>query len=388
MDFEFSPEHKALRRMIRRFAKQEVAPIAAEIDRDHRVPLEVMRKLGETGLLGVCFPREYGGMDAGETGYCILMEELGRVCTSTATNVGAHIGIGATAIHLDGNKDQKQKYLTPLARGEQFAAFGLTESNAGSDAANINTRAVREGDDWIINGGKIYITNGGYADVITVMAVTDPSRGARGGITAFIVETDWPGFEVAREEDKMGIRGTSTAELVFDNLRVPHDNVLGRVGEGFVTFMKSLDMGRLTLGAACLGGAQAALDWSIDWARTREQFGASLAQKQSVQWMIADMATEIEALRSLVYRVAWMVDTGQAFTRLAAMCKLYGSEVASRAVDRALQIHGTLGYSRDYPVERAFRDARIAEIFEGTNEIQRIVIASRLFREHGVRISP
>ncbi len=388
MDFSFSPEHVALRRLIRDFAANEVAPIAAELDREHRVPLDVLRKLGEIGLLGVCFPEEYGGMGAGEVGYCILMEELGRVCTSTATNVGAHIGIGAMAIHLDGTEEQKRQYLSPLARGEKFAAFGLTESNAGSDAANINTRAVRDGDDWVINGGKIYITNGGYADIITIMAVTDPTLGARGGITAFIVETHWPGYEVAREEDKMGIHGTSTAELVFEDLRVPHENVLGKVGEGFVTFMKSLDMGRLTLGAACLGGAQAALDWSIEWAKKREQFGSQLAQKQSVQWMIADVATEIEALRSLVYRVAWMVDTDQPFSKVAAMCKLYGSEVASRAVDRALQIHGGLGYSRDYPVERAFRDARIAEIFEGTNEIQRIVIASRLFREHGVRISP
>jgi butyryl-CoA dehydrogenase len=388
MDFTFSPEHVALRRMIREFAEKEVAPIAAQIDREHRVPMDVMRKLGEIGLLGVCFPQEYGGMGAGEAGYCILMEELGRVCTSTATNVGAHIGIGAMAIYLDGNEEQKRKYLMPLARGEQFAAFGLTEPSAGSDAAAIRTRAVRDGDEWVINGGKIFITNGGYADVITVMAVTDPALGARGGVTAFIVETDWEGFEVAREEDKMGIRGTSTAELVFDDLRVPHENVLGKVGEGFVTFMKSLDMGRLTLGAACLGGAQAALDWSIHWAKTRQQFGTELAQKQSVQWMIADIGTELEALRSLVYRVAWMVDTGQSFTQLAAMCKLYGSEVASRAIDMALQIHGGLGYSRDYPIERAFRDARIAEIFEGTNEIQRIVIASRLFREHGVRISP
>jgi alkylation response protein AidB-like acyl-CoA dehydrogenase len=292
------------------------------------------------------------------------MEELGRICTSTATNVGAHIGIGAMAVHLDGDEEQKRKYLVPLARGEKVAAFGLTEAGAGSDAAAIRTRAVREGDSWILDGGKVFITNGGYADIITVMAVTDPSLGARGGITAFIVETDWEGFSVAREEDKMGIRGTSTAELVFEGLRVPHENVLGKVGEGFVTFMKSLDMGRLTLGAACLGGAQAALEWSIHWAKTRQQFGAELAQKQSVQWMIANMATGVEALRSLVYRVA------------------------SRAIDTALQIHGGLGFSRDFPIERAFRDARIAEIFEGTNEIQRIVIASNIFRQHGVRIRP
>ena len=386
MDFTFSPEHVALRRMIREFAETEVAPIAAEIDREHKVPHDVLRKLGQIGLLGVCFPQEYGGMGAGEAGYCILMEELGRVCTSTATNVGAHIGIGAMAIHLDGSEEQKRKYLVPLARGDKMAAFGLTESNAGSDAANIRTRAVREGDSWILDGGKVYITNGGYAQIITVMAVTDPALGARGGVTAFIVETDWPGFKVAREEDKMGIRGTSTAELVFEELRVPHENVLGKVGEGFVTFMKSLDMGRLTLGAAGLGGAQAALEWSVRWAKTRKQFGAELALKQSVQWMIANLATEIEALRSMVYRVAWMVDNHQPFAQLAAMCKMYGSEVGSRAIDVALQIHGGLGYTRDFPIERAFRDARIAEIFEGTNEIQRIVIATNIFRDHGVRI--
>jgi alkylation response protein AidB-like acyl-CoA dehydrogenase len=324
---------------------------------------------------------------AGETGYCIMMEELGRVCTSTATTIGAHIGIGAMTIHLDGTREQKEKYLTPLARGEKIAAFLLTESDAGSDAEAIRTRAVRDGDDWVLNGTKTFNTNGSFADIATVMAVTDPTLGARGGITAFIVETDSPGYEVGRHEDKMGIRGSSTAELHFDNLRVPHENVLGKVGEGFVTFMKSLDMGRLTVGAASIGGAQAALDWAVRWATRRKQFGAALAQKQSVQWMIADMATEIEALRSLVYRVAWMVDTGQPFTQLAAMCKLYGSEVASRAIDMALQIHGGLGYSRDFPIERAFRDARIGEIYEGTSEIQRYIIARSIFREHGVRIS-
>jgi butyryl-CoA dehydrogenase len=388
MDFTFSPEYVALRRMIREFAENEVAPIAAEIDRAHQVPLDMIRKLGRTGLLGVCFPQEYGGMGAGETGYCILMEELGRICSSTATIVGAHIGIGTMAIHLDGTVEQKKKYLVPLARGEKIAAFGLTEAGAGSDAAAIRTRAVREGDSWILDGGKVFITNGGHADVITVMAVTDPDLGARGGVTAFIVESAWDGFSVAREEDKMGIRGTSTAELVFSELRVPHENVLGKVGEGFVTFMKSLDMGRLTLAAASLGGSQAALESCIRWASARRQFGVELANKQSVQWMIANMATEIEALRSLVYRVAWMVDTKQEFSQLAAMCKMYGSEVASRTIDAAIQVHGTLGLTRGFPLERGFRDARIAEIYEGTNEIQRIVIATNLFREHGVRIRP
>ncbi|MBC8446543.1 MAG: acyl-CoA dehydrogenase family protein [Chloroflexi bacterium] len=388
MDFTFAPEYDALRRMIREFAEDEVAPMAMEMDREHRVPLEMIGRLGKTGLMGVCFPQEYGGMGAGETGYCILMEELARICSSTATIVGAHIGIGAMTIHLDGNDEQKRKYLTPLARGEKIAAFGLTEAGAGSDAANIRTRAVREGDSWFLDGGKVFITNGGHADIITVMAVTDATLGARGGVTAFIVESDWEGFSVAREEDKMGIRATSTAELVFEELRVPHENVLGKVGEGFVTFMKSLDMGRLTLAAASLGGAQAALEAAVRWAKTRQQFGVALAHKQSVQWMIADMATEIEALRSLVYRVAWMVDTGQPFGQLAAMCKMYGSEVASRAIDMAMQIHGGLGITRDFPIERGFRDARISEIYEGTNEIQRIVIAGNIFREHGVRIRP
>jgi len=374
--------------MIREFAENEVAPLAAEVDREGRVPFETLKMLGEIGLLGVCFPQEYGGMGAGETGYCILMEELGRVCTSTATTVGAHIGIGAMAIHLDGNEEQKRKYLVPLARGEKIAAFVLTEADAGSDAAAIRTRAVREGDSWILDGTKTFNTNGSFADIVTVMAVTDPTLGAHGGITAFIVEADMPGFKVGTHENKMGIRGSSTAELIFDGVRVPHENVLGKVGEGFISFMKTLDMGRLTLGAAGLGGAEMALETAVQWAKTRKQFGRELAHKQSVQWMIADMATEVEALRSLVYRVAWLVDTGQPFTRLAAMCKLYGSEVASRAIDTALQIHGGLGFTRDFPLERGFRDARIAEIFEGTNEIQRIVIASNIFRQHGVRIRP
>ncbi|MCK4451162.1 MAG: acyl-CoA dehydrogenase family protein, partial [Anaerolineae bacterium] len=376
MDFTFSPEHVALRRMIREFAETEVAPLAAEIDREGRVPFETLKKLGEIGLLGVCFPQKYGGMGAGETGYCILMEELARVCTSTSTNVGAHIGIGAMSIYMDGTEEQKQKYLAPLARGEKIGAFVLTEADAGSDAAAIKTRAVRDGDYYVINGTKTFNTNGGHADILSVMAVTDPSLGARGGITVFIVEKEFPGFRIGREENKMGIRGSQTAEVIFEDCRVPKENVLGQFGAGFITFMKSLDIGRVSLGAACLGGAQACLEGSIQWAKTRQQFGAPIAHKQSVHFMIADMATEIEALRSLVYRTAWLVDTGQPFTKEAAMCKLYGSEVAHRCTDSALQIHGGLGYSRDFWVERAFRDQRITEIFEGTSEIQRIVIAS------------
>ncbi len=388
MDFTFAPEYVALRKMLREFAEEEVRPLAKTIDREHRVPHETFKKGAKIGLLGVPFPIEYGGMGAGETGYCIMMEEIGRVCTSTATNIGAHIGIGAMAIYLDGTQAQKDKYLRPLASGEKIAAFALTEPNAGSDAAGIRTRAVREGDSYFIDGSKIYITNGPIADIVSVLAVTDPALGARGGVTSFIVETTWEGFKVGTLENKMGIRGSSTSELIFDNLRVPQENILGQTGLGFVTFMKTLDLGRVSLGAACLGGAQAALEAAMQWAKARNQFGAAIAAKQSIQWMVADIACEIEALRSLVYRTAWMVDSHKPFSREAAMCKLYGSEVASRAINKALQIHGALGFSREHPIERAWRDARIAEIFEGTNEVQRIVIASEMFREIGVRVRP
>jgi alkylation response protein AidB-like acyl-CoA dehydrogenase len=387
MDFSFSREHQLFRRMVREFAENEVRPLAAQIDREDRVPWETIASAARLGLMGVPFPQAYGGMGGDEIAYCILMEELGRVCMSTATIIGAHTGIGAMAIYLDGTEEQKQSYLRPLAQGEKIAAFALTEPGAGSDAAAIKTTAVRDGDHYRLNGSKTFITNGDIADIVTVMAVTDPVLGARGGVTAFIVERDYPGFRIGRLEDKMGIRGSSTAELFFDDCLVPAENVLGQFGAGFVTFMKTLDIGRASLGAGCLGGAQAALDAAMQWSKARRQFGVRVAEKQSVHFMIADMATEIEALRALIYRTAWLIDTGQPHVKEAAMCKLYGSEVASRCVDRALQIMGGMGYSRDHWMERGFRDARITRIYEGTNEIQRIVIASNLFRPQGVRIS-
>ncbi len=389
MDFTFSKEHELLRRMIREFAQNEIAPIAEEIDVEEKVPMDVIRKAAKLGLMGVPFPQEYGGAGAGEIGYCILMEEINKVCGSTATVIGAHTGIGAMAIYLDGTPEQKEKYLTPLARGEKIAAFALTEPNAGSDAAAIQTRAVRDGDNFILNGTKIWITNGDIADIITVFAVTDPALGARGGVTAFIVEKTFPGFRVGTKETKMGIRGSSTAELIFEDCVVPKENVLGQFGAGFLTALKTLDVGRISLGAGCLGGAQAALDAAIDFAKNRYQFGQPIAQKQAIQWMIADMATEIEALRSLVYRTAWMMDSGNMgrdFSTYAAMCKVFGSEVLDRCVDKCVQIHGGMGYMKKYPVERMYRDARITRIFEGTNEIQRLVIATNLFRKVGVRI--
>ena len=387
MDFTFPKEYQLLRRMIRDFAHNEILPRLREIEDGHCVPEDIIRKMAELGLMGVPFPQKYGGMGAGEMGYCILMEEINQVCGSTATVIGAHTGIGAMAVHLDGTEEQKEKYLRPLARGEKLAAFALTEPSAGSDAAAIKTSAVRDGDYFILNGTKQFITNGDLADVISVMAVTDPALGARGGVTAFIVEKGFPGFSIGTLEDKMGIRGSTTAELIFEDCRVPVENVLGQLGAGFITFMKTLDVGRLSVGAGCLGGAQATLNAAIKWAKAREQFGRPIAHKQAVHFMIADMATEIEALRSLIYRTAWLVDTGQPHTTEAAMCKVFGSEVLHRCVDKVLQIHGGMGYSRDYPVERMYRDARITEIYEGTSEIQRIVIASNLFRPEGLRIS-
>ncbi len=386
MDFTFPKEYELFRRMVREFVQNEVRPMARAIDCEHRVPHETIKKAAELGLMGVPFPQKYGGMGGGETGYCVMMQELGKACSSTATIIGAHIGIGAMAIYLDGTEEQKQKFLVPMAQGKAIGAFGLTEAQAGSDAAAIQTTAVRDGDDFLINGAKVFITNGDIADIITVMAVTDPSLGAYGGITAFIVETDTPGFSIGSLENKMGIRGSSTAECVFQDVRVPRQNVLGQFGAGFLTFMKTLDVGRASLGAAALGGAEAAMQASIKWAKAREQFGVPIATKQAVHFMIADMAVEIEALRSMIYRTAWLIDTGQPHIMEAAVCKLFGSEVSHRCIDWAMQIHGALGYSRDYWIELGWRDQRITEIYEGTNEIQRLVIAANLFRPEGLRI--
>ncbi len=386
MDFSLPKEYQLLRKTIREFVDREVRPRASEMEAKGEMDMDLVRKLGEAGLLGVPFPQKYGGGGAGEMGYTILMEELAKACTSTSTTVGAHIGIGAMAIYLEGTPEQKEKYLTPLAKGEKIAAFALTEPGAGSDAAGIKMRAVRKGDRYILNGTKTFITNGPIADIISVLAVTDPALGARGGVTAFIVEKDMPGFSVGKHEDKMGIRASYTSELIFEDVEVPVENVLGQVGMGFIIFMKTLDLGRLTIGAASLGGAQEVLKMSLEYASMREQFGMPIAHKQQIAFEIAEMEAEIEALRSLVYRTAWLVDTGQPFTKEASACKLLGSRIASKCINRALQIHGGLGYSRHYPIERMLRDARIAEIFEGTNEIQLHVIATRLFREYGVRI--
>ena len=388
MDFTFEKKHELLRRTVREFAQQEIAPRSGEIEETHTIPLDLRQQMAGLGFFGVPFPTKYGGAGAGETGYCILMEELNRGNTSVAVLIGAHISIGATAIHLDGSERLKQKYLPPLCKGEKIAAFALTEPSAGSDAASIGLSAVREGDSYILDGSKIWITNGADAEIFSVFAVTDKALGYRGGHTAFVVEKGFPSFSLGTIDEKMGIAGSSTAELVFDGCRVPAENVIGQVGMGFLTAMRTLDHGRHGLGAGCLGGAERVLEICLQYAAHREQFGVPIAQKQAIQFMIADMITEIEALRSLVYRVAWLADSGRPYRQLGGICKLFGSEALARAVDRAVQIHGALGYMRDYPIEQAYRDARITEIFEGTSEILRIVIAMEAFRKLGVRIEP
>lgn len=388
MDFTFSKKHELLRRTVRDFAQQEIIPRTAEMEETHAIPLDLRQKMADAGFFGVPFPTKYGGTGAGETGYCILMEELGKSVMSVAVLIGAHTSIGATAIYIDGSERLKQKYLPPLCKGEKIAAFALTEPNAGSDAASISLSAVREGDSYILDGSKIWITNGVDAETFSVFAVTDKTLGYRGGHTAFVVEKGFPGFSLGTIDEKMGIVGSSTAELVFEGCRVPAENVIGQVGMGFLTAMRTLDHGRLGLGAGCLGGADGVLDTCLQYVKYREQFGAQIAQKQAIQFMIADMVTETEALRSLVYRGAWLADSGRPYRQIGGICKLFGSEVVARAVDRAVQIHGGLGYMRDYPVERMFRDVRITEIFEGTSEIQRVIIAMEALREVGVRIEP
>ncbi len=388
MDFTFTEEQEMFREMVRDFAQKEVLPLAETLDREERPPLETLKKAARLDLFGILFPEKYGGVDAGIITYCIMMEELGKVCSATAGTIGVDVGVGAMAIYLDGTEEQKQKYLMPLAKGEKLAAFALTEPNAGSDAASITTSAVRDGDHYVLNGSKTWITNGDIADFIITFAVTSKGSGAR-GISAFIVEKDFPGFKVGWREKKMGLRGTSTCQLFYDDCCVPTANLLGgRPGLGFLTAMRTLDFGRLSIGASCLGGAQAALKASIEFASQRQQFGGPIANKQAIQFLIADMATEIESLRHMVYHAAWLAEMGKKYSREAAMCKLWGSQVLVRAVNKAVQVHGGMGYMKRFPIERYYRDARITEIFEGTNEIQRFVIASDLFKEVGVRLMP
>lgn len=383
MDFTFTDEQRMLKEMIKGFTEKEVKPIASKIDKEKRIPRELIDKAAALGLLGIPFPEKYGGADAGETGYCIMLEELSRGCSSTAVTIGAHIGLAMMSIYLGGTEEQKQAFLPLMAQGKKLGAFALTEPQAGSDAAHIQTTAIKDGDYFIINGSKIWITNGNFADIIILFAVTDKSLGAKGGITAFIIDKETPGFIVGKVDDKMGIRGSSSAELIFQDMRVPKERVLGEFGKGFQTAMKTLDLGRLSLSAGSIGAGKEMLGLSLEFSKKRVQFGQPIANFEAIQWMLAEMASEIYQMESIVYRTAWMYDQGMRFSRESAICKMFASEALCRIVDKALQIHGGMGYMSEYPIERFYRDARINRIFEGTNEIQRLIIAEDLLKRGG-----
>jgi butyryl-CoA dehydrogenase len=379
MNFELSEEQELIQKMVKEFAASDVAPIAAEIDHEHRFPEELLPKMAELGLMGVPFPEEFGGAGADYVSYTIVLEELARVCASTSVIVSSHTSLGTWPIFEYGTPAQKEKHLHALTSGEKLSAFALTEPAAGTDAASGKTTAVLDGDEYALNGSKIFITNGGYADIYIVTAMTDPDKGAR-GISAFIVEKDTPGFTVGEREHKMGIKASSTTPLYFSDCRIPKDALLGREGNGFKIAMQTLDGGRIGIAAQALGIAQGALDASIAYAKERVQFGKPIATLQAIQWMIADMATEIDAARFLVYRAAWHKDNNIPYGKEAAMAKLFASETATRVAGKAIQIHGGYGFTESYPVERAYRDAKITEIYEGTSEVQRMVIAGSLLR--------
>lgn len=385
MDFEIPDNLRMMVDTVERFVKRDLEPISRQVEEEDRIPEDVIQKMRELGLFGMGIPEEYDGLGLGCLGECLVYEALGKANACFRTHIGTNNGIGAQGIVLDGTPEQKLKYLPKLASGEWIGCFALTEPEAGSDASNIKTTAELQGDHWIINGRKHFITNGNIADMATVFALTDHAKRAKGGITAFIVEKTFPGFYVGVIERKMGMRGSHTCELIFDNCRVPMENVIGgeeRVGQGFKTAMKTLDKGRLTLGAATMGSAQRLLELSIDYAKQRVQFGKPIAHFQAVKSMLADMATQIYAARQMVYHAASLRDTtGSAVVKEAAMVKLFCSEIGNTVADMAVQIHGGMGYMKDYPVERFYRDLRLTRIYEGTSEIQRLVIARELLKD-------
>ena len=377
MDFVLSKEHQMLRKMYREFAENEVKPLAAEVDETEQFPLETVKKLGKLGMMGIYFPKQYGGGGADVLAYAMAVEELSKVCATTGVIVSAHTSLCCAPIFENGNEEQKMKYLPKLCSGEWIGAFGLTEPGAGTDASGQQTTAVLDGDHYVLNGSKVFITNGGYADVYVVMAMTDRSKGNR-GISAFIVEKTFPGFSIGKKEAKMGIRGSSTTELIFEDCIVPKENLLGKEGEGFKIAMKTLDGGRIGIASQALGIGEGAIDEVIKYTKERVQFGRRLSQFQNTQFQIADMHTRMQAAQYLVYAAACKKQNHEKYGMDAAMAKLFAAEAASDVTRRAVQLFGGYGYTRDYPVERMMRDAKITEIYEGTSEVQRMVIAGAL----------
>lgn len=380
MDFNFSEDIELLRTSVRQFVREAVEPVAMEIEEKNEIPKKIVEQSKEMGLFSLGIPEEYGGLGLDMVGKCAIYEELGKTHNGYTTLLGAHTGIGSVGIVELGTEEQKKKYLPKMASGEWIGAFALTEPSAGSNAANMKTTAVRKGDKYIVNGSKHYITNAVDGHVFTVMAVTDASKGVK-GITSFIVEKDFPGFSLGTIEDKMGLRGSHSAELFFEDMEVPAENVLGEEGRGYVNALKILANGRAGLAARNLGSSKRLLEHCLDYAQEREQFGQPIIEMQAVQHMLAEISKEIAALEALTYKVAWMSDQNMRVVKDAAIAKLYGSEVYNKVADLAVQIHGGIGYMRDYPIERYYRDARITKIYEGTSEIQKNIIAGELKRE-------
>ncbi|HPQ69898.1 MAG TPA: acyl-CoA dehydrogenase [bacterium] len=381
MDFMLNDEQNALRDMVRDFAENELKPNAAHWDEHHIFPEEVVKKMGALGLMGVAYDPEYNGAGMDYLSYAIVVEELSRGCGGTGVICSAHSSLACDPIYNFGNEEQKQKFLSRMTTAEWIGCFGLTEPGAGSDAAALKTTAVKDGDEYVLNGTKLFITNAVEAHVAVVFAQQDKEKGHR-GISAFIVEKGTPGFSVGKVEDKLGIRASSTAELVFENCRIPAANLLGEEGQGFKIALSTLDGGRIGIAAQAVGIAQAALDEAVKYSKERVQFGKPIAKLQAIQWFIADMATEIEAARMLVHKAAWMKSNKmKGFGHYSAMAKLYAAEAAMRATTKAIQVHGGYGYVKEYSVERHFRDAKITEIYEGTSEVQRLVIAANLLRD-------
>lgn len=377
MDFHLTDEQRLVQQLARDFAAKEIAPHAAQWDEHSEFPWQAIRQLADLNLLGTIFPQMYGGAALDYVSYALVIEELARVDGSIGIIVASHTSLCANHIYLAGTEEQKRRFLTPLARGEKLGAWGLTEPNAGSDAGGTQTTARLDGDEWVLNGAKIFITQGSVADIYVMMASTDKAR-RQHGISAFIVERGSSGLAAIPMKNKLGVRASDTAQLTLDNVRIPQANLLGQVNEGFINTLRVLEGGRISIAAMALGIGRGAYEEALKYAQQREQFGQPIAQFQAIQWKLADMATELDAARLLIWRAAWLKDQGQRVTKASAMAKLYASEVATRACNQALQIHGGYGYMKDYPVERYLRDAKICEIGEGTSEIQRLIIARQL----------
>lgn len=377
MNFKLSEEHEMIRKMVRDFARNEVAPTAAERDEEERFDKEIFDKMAELGLTGIPWPEEYGGIGSDYVAYCIAVEELSRVCASTGVTLSAHTSLAGWPIYKFGSEEQKMKYLKPMAQGEKIGAYGLTEPGSGSDSGGMRTTARLEGDHYILNGSKIFITNGGVADTYVVFALTDPAQKQR-GTSAFIVEKDFEGFSVGKKEKKLGIRSSPTTEIIFEECKVPKENLLGQEGEGFKIAMMTLDGGRNGIAAQAVGIAQGALDAAVDYAKERVQFGKPISAQQGVGFKLADMATSVEASRLLTYQAAWLETQGLPYGKESAMSKLFAGDTAMKVTTEAVQVFGGYGYTKDYPVERFMRDAKITQIYEGTQEIQRMVISRML----------